>query len=255
MADGTTLNIGSGGDTILTEHPGSSGPKIPVSKIYTGALDANGGPVTVTNPLPVELSDATNVIGTAAHPVRTDPTGTTTQPVSAAALPLPSGASTAASQSTGNTTLASILAALQATLTIAGTVTANVANATLAAGTALIGAVASALRTDSIMNGTTSLTPKFAKVTLAATGEFVPLVGGKKIRILRYSLMADAACTVWFKSHTAGQISGSKYLSANGGAGGTFSPIGHFETVSGEALDLNITGTANVSGDISYVEV
>lgn len=30
----------------------------------------------------VELTDGTNVIGTATHPVRTDPTGTTTQPVS-----------------------------------------------------------------------------------------------------------------------------------------------------------------------------
>ena len=30
----------------------------------------------------VEMYDGTNVIGTSAHPVRTDPTGTTTQPVS-----------------------------------------------------------------------------------------------------------------------------------------------------------------------------
>lgn len=37
--------------------------------------------------------DGTNVIGTSAHPVRTDPTGTTTQPVSATSLPLPTGAS------------------------------------------------------------------------------------------------------------------------------------------------------------------
>lgn len=44
-------------------------------------------------------------IGTAGAPVRMDPTGTTTQPVSAASLPLPTGAATAANQSTEITAL------------------------------------------------------------------------------------------------------------------------------------------------------
>lgn len=39
---------------------------------------------------------------TSGNPVRTDPTGTTTQPVSAASLPLPTGAATAAAQSDGS---------------------------------------------------------------------------------------------------------------------------------------------------------
>jgi hypothetical protein len=60
VADNTTLNPGTGGDVIVTEQPGGAGPKIPVSKIYTGALDVNGGPVTSTNPLDVRISDATN---------------------------------------------------------------------------------------------------------------------------------------------------------------------------------------------------
>jgi hypothetical protein len=279
MADNTTLNAGSGGDVIVTEQPGGAGPKIPVSKIYTGAADVNGGPVTLVNPLPVELSDGTFALGSPTHPVRTDPIGATVQPVSGAvavsgtvavsntgfavvgnvevtndvgnplpvsatALPLPAGASTAANQATAQTSLSAIATALAGTLTAA-----------LAAGTALIGAVASALRTDSIMNGTTSLTPKFATVNLAATGQLVALVAGKKLRVLRYSLMADAACSVYLKSHTAGQISGTKYIAANGGAGGSFSPVGHFETVAGEALDVNITGAANVSVDIAYIEV
>lgn len=47
----------------------------------------------------VLLSDTSgNVIGSATHPVRTDPTGTTAQPVSATALPLPTGAATSAKQ-------------------------------------------------------------------------------------------------------------------------------------------------------------
>ena len=47
-------------------------------------------------------------LGDAANPVRTDPTGTTSQPITAVSLPLPTGASTLAAQTTGNTSLASI---------------------------------------------------------------------------------------------------------------------------------------------------
>jgi hypothetical protein len=41
-----------------------------------------------------------NQLGLSASPVRTDPTGTSTQPVSAASLPLPTGAATSANQAT-----------------------------------------------------------------------------------------------------------------------------------------------------------
>lgn len=63
MGDGTPLNAGTGGDTIQTEQPGGVGVKYPVTKIYTGALDVNGGPVTPTNPLDVRVSavDASGV--------------------------------------------------------------------------------------------------------------------------------------------------------------------------------------------------
>jgi len=53
--------------------------------------------------------------GTSTDPIRTDPTGTTTQPVSASSLPLPTGASTAALQSTGNTSLGTIAGAVSGT--------------------------------------------------------------------------------------------------------------------------------------------
>lgn len=56
MADNTQLNPGTGGDLILTEQPGGSGPKIPVSKIRLGAADVDGGDVTGTNPLPVQVT-------------------------------------------------------------------------------------------------------------------------------------------------------------------------------------------------------
>lgn len=55
--------------------------------------------LTANRGLHVNLrSVAGTEIGTSANPVRTDPTGSTTQPVSAASLPLPAGASTSAKQ-------------------------------------------------------------------------------------------------------------------------------------------------------------
>ena len=46
--------------------------------------------------------------GTLANPLRVDPTGTTTQPISAVGLPLPTGAATSALQITGNSSLANL---------------------------------------------------------------------------------------------------------------------------------------------------
>jgi len=64
---------------------------LPAGTNVIGALSANqsinvaqvaGAAPSLSNPLPVELSDGTNLLGTSGHPVRTDPTGTTNQPVS-----------------------------------------------------------------------------------------------------------------------------------------------------------------------------
>jgi hypothetical protein len=80
--------------------------------------DATGATITFKNPnvctsvvcVPIaSLVDSTGAaVGTAGAPLRIDPTGTTTQPMSAAALPLPTGAATSANQATGNTTLSTI---------------------------------------------------------------------------------------------------------------------------------------------------
>jgi hypothetical protein len=74
-------------------------------------------PVDTTNGLPVSLLNSSIAV-----------TGTfwqATQPVSAASLPLPTGAATAALQTTGNTTLSTIATALAGTLTVGGTVAAD----------------------------------------------------------------------------------------------------------------------------------
>jgi hypothetical protein len=49
----------------------------------SGSVTANQGTAAaLSGAWPVEITDGTNILGSAAHPVRIDPTGTTTQPVS-----------------------------------------------------------------------------------------------------------------------------------------------------------------------------
>ena len=64
-ADVVTANAGSGTFTIA------------------GTVTSNQGtPNSIGNSWPVEITDGTNILGTNTHPIRIDPTGTTTQPVS-----------------------------------------------------------------------------------------------------------------------------------------------------------------------------
>jgi hypothetical protein len=67
---------------------------VPSITVYS----AQGPAAGLAGAWPVEQTDGSNVLGTSSHPVRNDPTGTTTQPVSAASLPLPTGAATSANQ-------------------------------------------------------------------------------------------------------------------------------------------------------------
>lgn len=119
-------------------------------------------------------------------------------------------------------------------------------------------AIASNLATDAIMNGLTALTPKFAKITASSSGAttIVSLVSSKKLRVLAWSLVCNAAVNVKWQTHaTPTDITGLYYFAANGGISRPFSPVGYFETVAGEALDINLSGAVAVGGSLVYVEV
>lgn len=148
MADNTRLNAGTTGDDIATDDIG--GIKYPRSKLVIGEDGVNDGDVSSANPLPVSAVQSgtwnvTDVSGTislptgAATAAKQPALGTAgtasadvitvqgiagmtavavdgsavTQPVSAASLPLPTGAATAANQSTANTALAAIQTAVE----------------------------------------------------------------------------------------------------------------------------------------------
>ena len=112
--------------------------------------------------------------------------------------------------------------------------------------------------TDSLMNGTTALTPKFAVITASSSGatQIVAAVSSKKIRVLSYVFQCNATVNVKFQSHvTPTDKTGLLYNAANTGASSGFNPLGHFETIAGEALDINLSGAVAVGGHITYAEV
>lgn len=110
--------------------------------------------------------------------------------------------------------------------------------------------------TSSLYYGSTALTPKFAAISETSSGdnEVVAAVVGKKIRALSYVLISNGTVNAKWRSATT-DISGLLYLLAATGASIGYSPIGHFETASGQALNLNLSGAIAVGGHITYVEV
>jgi hypothetical protein len=130
--------------------------------------------------------------------------------------------------------------------------------ATLAAGTAFAGQISASDETSTVYNGTTALTPLFATIVASSSGvtNIIAAVGGKRIRVLALSLVANAAVNVKFQSHvTPSDLSGLYYLAANGGFILPYNPIGWFQTVSGEALDINLSAAVACGGNLVYVTV
>jgi hypothetical protein len=124
------------------------------------------------------------------------------------------------------------------------------------AGTNLIGQVVAADNSDILYSGTTALTPKYAFVNATAPGNTVVVaaVAGKKIRVLRWQASANSATTVRFRSGST-EISPAYYFAQYKDGGGSYCPVGHFETAANTALnvDLSVAGTVGVA--VVYVEV
>jgi hypothetical protein len=144
----------------------------------------------------------------------------------------------------------------------------NIQNATIAvtqsgtwalsAGTALIGRVASSDETSTIFNGTTALTPQFAAITANTTGAttVVAAVGGKQIRVTQVILISNGSVNVKFQTSTGPtDLTGLLYLASNTGFAPGYDPTGHFQTVTGDALNINLSSNVAVGGWIKYILV
>jgi len=122
--------------------------------------------------------------------------------------------------------------------------------------------VSAAQDTGKVYLGSTPLTPKFAPIAAATSGNntLIAAVSGKKIRVLSIMAVISAATNIYFTSNTGGTVifggSTNKInLTANEGFVLPFSPVGWFETVAGEALVVNLSGANSFSGGLIYLEV
>lgn len=100
---------------------------------------------------------------------------------------------------------------------------------------------------------------KFASISASTNGDntLVAAAGvGIKIRVLSYVLVADGAVGASFEDGAGGTaLSANMPFAANGGISCGYNPAGWFETSDNVLLNLELDGTPNVFGHLSYVEV
>lgn len=116
--------------------------------------------------------------------------------------------------------------------------------------------VQTTIESTQMSNAGTIVTPKFASISAASSGDnsIVAAVTSKKIRVLSYVIVADAAVAAKFRNGTT-DVMGAASLSANGGIAAPFNPAGHFETSITTALNLNLASAVGVRGHLTYVEI
>ena len=115
------------------------------------------------------------------------------------------------------------------------------------------------LATDTLRNGSTSVTPVFAVINVASTGsaqEIVAAAGASnKIRVLALNIVVGDAVNVYVASATT-PITGQWEFNGKGdGIVLPFSPVGWFETTANVALNLFLSAAVSVDGSVTYVVV
>jgi hypothetical protein len=103
-----------------------------------------------------------------------------------------------------------------------------------------------------------AVTVKYAKIDAATSGDntIVPAVTGKKIRVISLFYIASGTTTVRFESGASGTaLTGQMEHTAQTGAVLSYNEHGWFETLSGQLLNLELSGAISVDGSLSYIEV
>ena len=106
------------------------------------------------------------------------------------------------------------------------------------------------------MHPSESIAPaKYAVIDHAGSGDntLVAAVAGKKIRVLSYVLVSAGAVTARFESAASGTaLSGQMTLAASTVVSAPYNKLGHFETIAGELLNLELGGAVSVDGHLVY---
>ncbi len=121
--------------------------------------------------------------------------------------------------------------------------------------------VEAAHKSDAIVVAGANLTPKFANIAVASSGDnvIVSAVSGKKLRVVSGFMIAAGDVDAYFvdgaDTALVGDGTNGMDLAANSGFTMPFNPVGWFETGSGQSLDLNLSGAVRVAGCITFIEV
>ncbi len=115
--------------------------------------------------------------------------------------------------------------------------------------------VQAGLRTDVLYAGSVSCTPLFALISASSSSTITIQTAqtSAKMRVLSYVLNAKATTSVDFRSSTT-PLTGMMEFDKYGGVAAAFTPIGHFQTATGQPLIIT-TGAGAVAGHIVYVPV
>jgi hypothetical protein len=90
-----------------------------------------------------------------------------------------------------------------------------------------------------------------AVISKAATGEIVAAVTGKRIRVHGYVLVTTTAVAAKWQSAST-DLTGAMPGGSNSVISVPHNPDGWFETAVSEALNLNLSGSVQVSGHLYY---
>lgn len=122
-----------------------------------------------------------------------------------------------------------------------------------------VDSISSALAVDRLMNNLTAVTPAYAIIDAATSGDNTLLSAqgsGNKIRVHSLFVVASAAVTIRFESGAGGTaLTGQMQLAANGGFVLPFNPVGWFETAGNTLLNLELSGAISVDGNFQYTVV
>lgn len=88
----------------------------------------------------------------------------------------------------------------------------------------------------------------------AGANELIAGDVGAKYRVLAVAIVATTAVSVLFQSGST-SITGTFPLGANGGFVLPFNEHGWFETASGEALNINLSGAVSTGVQIQYIKL
>ncbi len=122
--------------------------------------------------------------------------------------------------------------------------------------------VGAALARSAVMDGAVALTPKFARIGASAAGvtTLLPAVAGRKLSVLSMLVVAAGDVSLYLRDDTPTALSGdaTNPIALSGGPRGfalAFSPVGHFETGVGKALQVSLSAAVAIAGHIVYLEV